>query len=63
MYPAELEIKDTTESKTSASYLDFPLSIGKDDQLRTSLSDKRDDFNFYITNFPFLISNNPSSQF
>ena len=27
MYPAELEIKDTTESNTSASYLDLLLSI------------------------------------
>ena len=61
MYPAELEIKDTTESNTSASYLDLLLSIESDDQLRTSLYDKRDDFNFYITNFPFLSSNIPSS--
>ena len=29
MYPAELEIKDTTESNTSASYLDLLLSIGR----------------------------------
>ena len=29
MYPAELEIKDTTESTTSASYLDLLLSIGR----------------------------------
>ena len=28
MYPVELEIKDTTESNTSASYLDLLLSIG-----------------------------------
>ena len=28
MYPPELEIKDTTESNTSASYLDLLLSIG-----------------------------------
>ena len=61
MYHAELEIKDTTESNTSASYLDLLLSIGRDGQLRTSLYDKRDDFNFYITNFPFLSSNIPSS--
>ena len=27
MYPAELEIKDTTESNISASYLDLLLSI------------------------------------
>ena len=34
MYPAELEIKDTTESTTSASYLhvDLLLSIGRDGQ-------------------------------
>ena len=60
MYPAELEIKDTTESNTSASYLDLLLSIESDGQLRTSLYDKRD-FNFHITNFPFLSSNIPSS--
>ena len=61
MYPAELEIKDTTESTTSASYLDLQLSIGRDGQLHTSIYDKRDDFNFHITNFPFLSSNIPSS--
>ena len=61
MYPAELEIKDTTESNTSASYLDLLLSIESDGQLRTSFYDKRDDFNFHITNFPFLSSNIPSS--
>ena len=62
MYLAELEIKDTTESNTSASYLDLLLSIESDGQLRTSLYDKRDDFYFYITNFPFLSNNIPSSQ-
>ena len=61
MYPAELEMKDTTESNTSASYLDLLWSIESDGQLRTSLYDKRDDFNFHITNFPFLSSNIPSS--
>ena len=29
MYPVEVEIKDTTESNTSASYLDLLLSIGR----------------------------------
>ena len=61
IYPAELEIKDTTESTTSASYLDLLLSIGMDGQLHTSINDKRDDFIFHITNFPFLGSNIPSS--
>ena len=50
VYPVELEIKDTTESNTSAS-------IGRDSQLHTSIYDKRDDFNFHITNFLFLSSN------
>ena len=61
MYPVELEIKDTTESNTSASYLDLLLSIGRDGQLHTSIYDKRDDFNFHITNFPFLSSNIPTT--
>ena len=62
IYPAELEIKYTTESYISASYLDLLLSIERDGQLRSSLYEKRDDFNFPITNFPFLSSNIPSSQ-
>ena len=61
MYPVELEIKDTTESNTSASNLDLLLSIGRDGRLHTSIYDKRDDFNFHITNFPFLSSNIPAS--
>ena len=59
--PPELDIKDTTESNTSTSCLDLLLSIGRDGQLRTSLYDKRADFNFDITNFSFLSSNIPSS--
>ena len=62
MYSAELEIKNSTESNTSASYLDLLLSIGRDGQLRTSLYHKRYDYNFHITNFPFLSSNIPSSS-
>ena len=49
MYPAELQVKDTTESTTSASYIDLLLSIGKDGQLHTSIYD------------PFQSSNIPSS--
>ena len=56
-----IENKDTTESITSASYLDLLLLIGMNGQLNTSIYDKRDDFNFHITNFPFLSSFIPSS--
>ena len=59
MYPTELA-KNTTKSNSSALYLDLLLSIGRDSQLRTSLYDKHDDFNFHITNFPFLSNNLPS---
>ena len=52
MDPVELEIKDMTESNNSASYLDLILlSLERDGQLHTSIYDKRDDFNFHITNF------------
>ena len=61
MYPAEPEIKETTESNTSASYLDLLLSIRREGQLHTSLYDKLDDFNFHISKFQFLCSNIPSS--
>ena len=61
MYPAELEIKGTTDSTISASYLDFLLSIWRDGKLHASIYDKRDDFNVRITDFPFLSSNIPSS--
>ncbi|KAK3091684.1 hypothetical protein FSP39_021852 [Pinctada imbricata] len=37
------------------------LSYDTDGHMNTSLYDKRDDFNFSITNFPFLCRNIPSS--
>ena len=61
IYPNELEIKDTTESSMSASYLDILLNIDINGKLTTQLYDKRGDFSFYIVNFPYLGSNIPSS--
>ena len=61
MYPVELEIKVTTLSNTSASYLYLLLTIGREDQLHTSIYYKRDDFNLHITNCPSLSSNIPAS--
>ena len=46
IYPCEHEIKDTTESNTSVSYLDYLCTdSGK---LVTMLYNKRNDFNFPI---------------
>jgi hypothetical protein len=52
IYPSGLEIKDTTESSTSASYLNVLLNIDADGKQTTQLYDKRDDFSFTIVNFP-----------
>ena len=60
IYPRELEIKETTVSAASSSYLDCYLYIDNG-KLTTRLYDKRVDFNFPIVNFPFLCSNIPSA--
>ena len=60
IYPRELEIKETTETAASSSYLDCYLYIDNG-KLTTRLYDKRDDINFFIVNFPFLSSNIPSA--
>ena len=54
MYPAELEIKDTTDSITSASYLDLLLFIRRDGQLHTSIYDYRGELNFKSQTFRSL---------
>ena len=41
IYPIELEIKDTTDTARSSSYLDLLLEINNERQLRTKLYDKR----------------------
>jgi hypothetical protein len=61
IYSIELEIKDTTDTYRSASYLDLHLEIDSEGQLRTKHYDKRDDFNLPIVNFPFICSNIPAT--
>jgi len=60
-YPPELEIKETTETACSTSFLDLHLEFDNSGHLSTKIYDKRDDFNFEIINFPYLCSNIPSS--
>jgi hypothetical protein len=50
----KLEVKDTTDTASSASFLDLCLEVDDSDQLNTKIYDKRDDFNFKIINFPNL---------
>ena len=60
IYPRKLEIKETTETAASSSYLDCYLYIDNG-KLATRLYYERDDFNFPIVNFPFLTSKSPSA--
>jgi hypothetical protein len=58
IYPDAFEIKDTTESGISASYLDILLiDIDSNGRLTTKLYDKCDDINLAIVKFPFPYSN------
>ena len=41
IYPSELEIKDTTDTDRSASYLDLHLEIDSEGRLRMKLYDKK----------------------
>ena len=60
--PIELEIKDTTYTDRSASYLDLHLEIDNEGRLRTKLYDKRHDVTFPIVNFPCMCSNIPAAS-
>jgi hypothetical protein len=61
IYPPELEIKETTDIASSASFLDLYLEFDESGQLTTKIYDKRDDFNFKIINFPNMCGNIPAS--
>jgi hypothetical protein len=56
IYPPELEVKETTYTASSASFLDICLEFDDSGQLSTNIYDKRDDFNF-----PNMCSNIPAS--
>jgi hypothetical protein len=51
IYSIEPEIKDTTDTYRSISYLDLHLKIDSEGRLWTKVYDKRDDFNIPIVNF------------
>ena len=52
IYPKELTISETTESTSTASYLDLLFIRDKSSNITTKLYDKRDAFGFRIVNFP-----------
>jgi len=48
IFPIALEIKDTTDTDRSASFLDLHHQINSEDWFKTKLYYKRDDFNFLL---------------
>jgi hypothetical protein len=59
IYSPELEVKETTHTASSASFLDLYLEFDDIGQISTKMYDKRDDFNCKIINFPNMCSNIP----
>jgi glycosylphosphatidylinositol transamidase (GPIT) subunit GPI8 len=59
----ELEIKYTTYTARSASYLDLHSESDNEDRIRTKLYDIRDDFNFPNVNiFIYMQQHSSSTQ-
>jgi hypothetical protein len=56
IYLIELEIKHTTGTDMSASYLDIHLETDSEQRLRKELYDNNYDYNIPIVNFPFICS-------
>jgi hypothetical protein len=52
---------ETTDTASSASFLDLYLEFDDSGQINTKIYDKRDDFNFKIINFPNMCGNIPAS--
>ena len=61
IYSPELEVKETTDTASSAPVLDIYFEFHDSGQFSTKIYDKRDDFNFKIINFPNMCSNIPGS--
>ena len=61
IYPPELEVKETTDTASFASFSDLYLEFDDSGQISIKIYDKRDDFNFTIMHFPSMCSNIPAS--
>jgi len=57
IYPPKLEIKETTDTASSASFLDLCLEFADSGQLSSKMYAKRDDFNLKIITFTNICSN------
>ena len=62
IYSAELQLNQANASDTEAAFLALNLSI-HNDTVSTQIYDKRDEFDFDIVNFPFLVGDVPRRPF
>ena len=62
IYPIELEIKDTTYTDRSASYLDQHLENEEESRLSTKLHDERKDFKFSLWTFHLIYTSIVKAQ-
>ena len=60
IYPPELQLNKANTSDTEVPFLDLHLSTSKG-FVSSKTYNKRDDFDFYIVNFPFLDGDVPRS--
>ena len=59
IYPSELQLKKTTESPTTLSYVDILITIERG-KYSTTVYDKRDSFHFDIVNMSSNIPSKPA---
>ena len=63
IYLPELQLTDTSTSSTEVCYLDTHIKTGgTNTPFRISVYDTRDDFTFWIVNFPHMDSNSHQSS-
>ena len=60
IYPSQLTVDKANKLNHLANYLDLTFMTDSGAELSARLYDRRNDFDFYIINFPFLSSNIPS---
>ena len=58
IYPPELQLNNADVSDTEAPFLELHLSFANR-FVSSKIYDKRDDFDFDIVNFPFLVGDVP----
>ena len=60
IYPKELTLTKSNQNSSHTPFLDLDISV-ENNNFKTKIHDKRDDFDFPIVNFPFLDGDIPTA--